>query len=87
MIWSEWKLNREVYRPWVKCDSVDSGVAYQFKKLTVIPGVKLSVQTYFYRSEHLTVVAGQARVHNEAESLDLNVYESTYHGKECVHAL
>ena len=33
------------------------------------------------------MVAGQARVHYGAESLDLNVNESTYHGKEVVHAL
>jgi mannose-1-phosphate guanylyltransferase/mannose-6-phosphate isomerase len=33
------------------------------------------------------VVAGQARVHYGSESFDLKVNESTYHGKEVVHAL
>jgi mannose-1-phosphate guanylyltransferase len=84
---SEWELSREVYRPWGKYDSVDSDVGYQVKRLTVKPGAKLSVQMHFHRSEHWIVVAGQARVHYGAESLDLNVNESTYHGKEVVHAL
>jgi mannose-6-phosphate isomerase-like protein (cupin superfamily) len=33
------------------------------------------------------VVAGQARVHYGDESRDLSINESTYHGKEVVHAL
>ena len=33
------------------------------------------------------MVSGQARVHYGNESLDLRVNESTYHGKEVVHAL
>lgn len=83
----EWELHREVYRPWGKFDSVDSGVGYKVKRLTVNPGAKLSVQKHFHRSEHWVVVAGIARVHYETESFDLNVNESTYHGKETIHAL
>ena len=84
---SEWQLSREVYRPWGKFDSIDSGEGYQVKRLTVNPGAKLSVQMHYYRSEHWVVVAGQARVHYGAESRDLKVNESTYHEKEVVHAL
>jgi mannose-1-phosphate guanylyltransferase len=84
---SEWQISREVYRPWGKYDSVDSDVGYQVKRLTVKPGAKLSVQMHYHRSEHWIVVSGQARVHYGNESTDLNVNESTYHGKEVVHAL
>jgi len=84
---SEWELNREVYRPWGKYDSIDSDDGYQVKRLTVNPGAKLSVQMHHHRSEHWVVVAGQARVHYGSESFDLKVNESTYHGKEVVHAL
>lgn len=84
---SEWNLNREVYRPWGKYDSIDSSDGYQVKKLTVNPGAKLSVQMHFHRSEHWVVVAGQAKVHYGDKSIDLNVNESTYHGREVVHAL
>ena len=84
---TEWNLHREVYRPWGKYDSIDSAKGYQVKKLTVNPGAKLSVQMHYHRSEHWIVVAGQARVHYGDEWSVLNVNESTYHGKEVVHAL
>jgi mannose-1-phosphate guanylyltransferase len=57
------------------------------KRLTVNPGAKLSVQMHYHRSEHWVVVAGRARVHYGDKSHDLSVNESTYHGKEVVHAL
>ena len=84
---SEWELHREVYRPWGKYDSIDAGDNYQVKRLTVNPGAKLSVQMHYHRSEHWVVVAGQARVHYGDKYHDLSVNESTYHGKEVVHAL
>lgn len=84
---NEWELNREVYRPWGKYDSIDSDDGYQVKRLTVNPGAKLSVQMHYHRSEHWIVVSGRARVHYGDESHDLEVNESTYHGKEVVHAL
>ena len=84
---SEWQLHREVYRPWGKYDSVDSGNNYQVKRLTVKPGAKLSVQMHYHRSEHWVVVAGNARVRYDSEVHDLGVNESTYHGKEVVHTL
>ena len=84
---SEWDLQREVYRPWGKYDCVDRGEGYQLKKLTVNPGAKLSVQMHYHRSEHWIVVAGKARVYYGDKFHDLEVNESTYHGKEVVHAL
>lgn len=84
---SEWQLHREVYRPWGKYDSVNSGTNYQVKSITVNPGAKLSVQMHYHRSEHWVVVAGEARVHYGDKSLDLSINESTYHGKEVVHSL
>ena len=84
---TEWNLHREVYRPWGKYDSIDSAKGYQVKKLTVNPGAKLSVQMHYHRSEHWIVVAGQARVHYGDKWSILNVNQSTYHGKEVVHAL
>jgi len=84
---SEWELSREVYRPWGKYDSIYSADGYQVKRLTVKPGAKLSVQMHHHRSEHWVVVSGQARVHYGTEAHDLKVNESTYHGKNVVHAL
>lgn len=84
---SEWKFHREVHRPWGKYDSIDTGENYQVKRLTVHPGARLSIQMHYHRSEHWVVVSGRARVHYGDESRDLCVNESTYHGKEVVHAL
>lgn len=84
---NEWDLHREVYRPWGKFDSIDIADGYQVKKLTVNPGAKLSVQMHYHRSEHWVVVAGQARVYYGDKWSILSVNESTYHGKEVVHAL
>ena len=84
---SEWRLHREVFRPWGKYDSIDFKDGYQVKRITVNPGAKLSVQMHYHRSEHWVVVAGKARVHYGEESFDLNINESTYHAKEVVHAL
>jgi len=83
----EWKLHREVYRPWGKYDSIDSNNGYQVKRLTVNPGAKLSVQMHHHRSEHWVVVSGSARVHYGEDFIDINVNESTYHGKEVMHSL
>jgi mannose-1-phosphate guanylyltransferase len=83
----EWKLHREVYRPWGKYDSIDINNGYQVKRLTVNPGAKLSVQMHHHRSEHWVVVSGHARVHYGEDFIDINVNESTYHGKEVMHAL
>ena len=84
---SECDVHREVYRPWGKYDSIDSGNGYQVKRLMVNPGAKLSVQMHYHRSEHWVVVSGRARVHYGDEVRDLGINESTYHGKEVVHAL
>jgi mannose-1-phosphate guanylyltransferase len=84
---SEWKLHREVYRPWGKYDSIGSDDGFQVKRLTVNPGAKLSEQMHHHRSEHWVVVSGNARVHYGSEVHDLEVNQSTYHGKEVVHAL
>jgi mannose-1-phosphate guanylyltransferase len=84
---TEWEFHREVCRPWGKYDSIDCADGYQVKKITVAPGAKLSVQMHYHRSEHWVVVSGQARVHYGEKWKDLSVNESTYHGKEVIHAL
>ena len=74
----EWKLHREVYRPWGKYDSIDSGERYQAKRITVKPGAKLSVQMHHHRAEHWVVVSGTAKVTNGEKTFMLCENESTY---------
>ena len=84
---SEWELHREVYRPWGKYDSIDSGERYQVKRITVKPGAKLSVQMHHHRAEHWVVVSGTARVTNGDKTFLLSENESTYIPVGIVHAL
>lgn len=84
---SEWELNREVYRPWGKYDSIDCGDRYQVKRITVKPGAKLSVQMHHHRAEHWIVVSGTAKVTNGDRTFLLSENESTYIPVGVVHAL
>ena len=83
----EWKLHREVYRPWGKYDSIDKGERYQVKRITVKPGAKLSVQMHNHRAEHWIVVFGTAKVTNGEKIFMLSENESTYIPIGVVHAL
>lgn len=83
----EFKVHREVYRPWGKYDSIDNGERYQVKRITVIPGAKLSVQMHHHRAEHWIVVSGTAEVTNGGKTFLLAENESTYIPVGVIHAL
>ena len=83
----EWEYHREVYRPWGKYDSIDNGIRYQAKRISVKPGGKLSVQMHHHRSEHWVVVSGIAKVTNGEKTFLLSENESTYIPVGTVHAL
>jgi mannose-1-phosphate guanylyltransferase len=80
-------FHREVYRPWGKYDSVDSGERFQVKRITVKPGAKLSVQMHHHRAEHWIVVSGTAKVHLDGQEQYLTENESVYIPITAVHAL
>ncbi|MDA9611418.1 mannose-1-phosphate guanylyltransferase/mannose-6-phosphate isomerase [Gammaproteobacteria bacterium] len=84
---TEWEYHREVYRPWGKYDSIDSGERYQVKRITVKPGAKLSVQMHHHRAEHWVVVSGKAKVTNGEKTFILSENESTYIPLGVIHAL
>lgn len=83
----EWKLPREVYRPWGRYDSLDRGKTYQVKRITVKPGAKLSLQMHSHRAEHWVVVSGSARVTKGDETFLLSENQSTYIPIGVVHCL
>ncbi|AYM85576.1 mannose-1-phosphate guanylyltransferase/mannose-6-phosphate isomerase [Pseudoalteromonas agarivorans] len=84
---SEASNHREVYRPWGKYDSIDSGGRYQVKRITVKPGAKLSVQMHHHRAEHWIVVSGTAKVTNGEKEILLTENQSTYIPVGVIHAL
>lgn len=75
---NEHYVHQEVYRPWGKYDSVDSGPRYQVKHISVKPGEGLSMQMHYHRAEHWIVVSGTAKVtiHDQIQFIGEN--ESVY---------
>ncbi len=84
---TEHKLHREVYRPWGRYDSIDSGERYQVKRITVKPGAKLSLQMHHHRAEHWIVVSGTAKVTVSDNTFLLTENESTHIPVGAVHSL
>lgn len=84
---TEHELHREVHRPWGRYDSIDSGARYQVKRITVLPGARLSVQMHHHRAEHWIVVHGTARVTRDGEQQLLTENESIYLPVGSVHSL
>jgi mannose-1-phosphate guanylyltransferase / mannose-6-phosphate isomerase len=67
-----------VYRPWGSYTIVDGWEGFKTKRLTVLPGKKLSSQSHFHRSEHWVVVTGTAKVTLNEREIILAKGESTY---------
>ncbi len=49
-------------RPWGDFRQLDTGEMHQVKRITVLPGKRLSLQYHHHRAEHWIVVAGSAEV-------------------------
>ena len=84
---SEYKLHREVYRPWGKYDSVDIGDRYQVKRITVKAGEKLSIQMHHHRAEHWVVVSGSANITINDKTSLVTENQSVYIPVGAVHSL
>jgi mannose-1-phosphate guanylyltransferase/mannose-6-phosphate isomerase len=72
----EHKEHRTIFRPWGSYTVLDEGAGHKVKRLTVLPGAKLSLQRHNKRSEHWVVTRGQARVTCGERTLDLKVGQS-----------
>lgn len=66
------------YRPWGSYTILEEGAFYKIKRITVLPGKKLSVQLHHHRSEHWVVVKGMAKVYVEDREYFVRSGESTY---------
>ncbi len=84
---TEHHIHREVYRPWGKYDSIDNGVRYQVKRITVKPGEKLPIQMHHHRAEHWIVVSGTASVTNGDSVQLVTENQSVYIPVGQIHAL
>ncbi|WP_297512871.1 mannose-1-phosphate guanylyltransferase/mannose-6-phosphate isomerase [Thermococcus sp.] len=71
-------VHRTAYRPWGSYTVLEEGERYKIKRLTVLPGKKLSLQMHYHRSEHWVVVRGTAKVIVGDKELLLRPGESTF---------
>jgi mannose-1-phosphate guanylyltransferase/mannose-6-phosphate isomerase len=84
---TEVRDHRRCYRPWGHYESVDIGERFQVKRLVVIPGGRLSLQTHMHRSEHWVVVRGTAEVTAGDSVRMVHENESAYIAIGTVHRL
>jgi len=66
------------HRPWGYFENISSNKNHKIKKLTVMPGKKLSLQSHSKRSEHWVVISGIAKVTQNEKEFILNKNESTF---------
>jgi mannose-1-phosphate guanylyltransferase/mannose-6-phosphate isomerase len=83
----EFSLHTTVYRPWGSYTVLEEQPRFQIKRITVIPGAKLSLQMHHHRHEHWVVVSGTARITNGDEEVLLHENQSTYIPAGTTHRL
>jgi len=84
---TEVKDHRRCHRPWGHYESIDAGERFQVKRIVVIPGGRLSLQTHMHRAEHWVVVRGTAEVTLGEEVRTVHENESIYVPIGAVHRL
>lgn len=76
-----------VYRPWGSYTVLEEGKGYKVKRISMLPGRRLSLQMHRQRSEHWVVIAGTARVTRNNTVFELGPGESTGIPKQVRHRL
>jgi mannose-1-phosphate guanylyltransferase / mannose-6-phosphate isomerase len=79
--------HRTVHRPWGSYTVLEDADDCKVKRLVVRPGGVLSLQRHRYRSEHWTVVAGQATVRIDDEEFKLGPGEAAQIPVGSIHRL
>ena len=71
-------LHTTVHRPWGSYTTLQCAERFQIKRLTVLPGRRISLQLHHHRSEHWVVVKGMALVSNNGDEFFVRTGESTF---------
>ena len=74
-------------RPWGSFTILDEGIGYKVKRISVNSSHKLSLQYHHHRSEHWTIVQGEATITLGEEIKKLKIDESVYIPLKEKHAL
>ena len=72
----EVKQSATVKRPWGSYIILDSGPSYVLKRIEVLAGEALSLQSHQHRSEHWTIVSGLAEVVLDEKTFKLKTNET-----------
>lgn len=85
----ETKFHKKVFRPWGWYMNIDGDdhSGSKVKRICVLPGSRLSLQSHNYRSEHWVITKGKARVQLGKDLLDLNPNQSVFIAKEVLHRM
>ncbi len=78
---------REASPPWGKWEVLLDEPNYKVKRITVLPGKRLSYQKHFKRNEHWVVVEGKAVVTLDGKEMDLVKGETVDIPKEAAHRI
>ena len=71
-------LHTTVHRLWGSYTTLQRSETFQIKRLTVLPGRRISLQLHHHRSEHWVVVKGTGLVSNNGEEFFVRTGESTF---------
>ena len=83
----EGKQSAIVNKPWGSYTILDTGSSYVLKRIEVLPGEALSLQSHQHRSEHWTIVSGSAEVVRNEETFQLETNDSITIPKGAKHRL
>jgi mannose-1-phosphate guanylyltransferase/mannose-6-phosphate isomerase len=82
-------FHKKVFRPWGWYKNVEGHdySGFKIKRIAVYPGKRLSLQSHNCRSEHWTIVKGNAKVQLNDETLLLNKDQSVYIPIKALHRI
>jgi len=83
----ETKLHATVQKPWGSYTTLDEREGYLLKRIEVLPGESLSLQSHKHRAEHWLVVSGKAEVECDDKKMILKARESAVIPKGAKHRL
>ena len=83
----ETKLHATVQKPWGSYTTLDEREGYLLKRIEVLPGESLSLQSHKHRAEHWLVVSGKAEVECDDKKMTLKAREATVIPKGAKHRL
>jgi mannose-1-phosphate guanylyltransferase/mannose-6-phosphate isomerase len=84
---NEVRAGQKETRPWGSFETLFSGKGYKVKRIEVMPGGALSLQSHKYRAEHWTVLGGSAWIECGSNKFSLEHNESTFIPRGSRHRL